>query len=93
LINCNLAVIPQVERPSFHIAAILGFEQPFLAVCTVVRAFDAQLSPPSGLEGWIDWDLGLMDARFCGPFEPLLFRFHHLRFIRELAVRAAVGSL
>ena len=73
----NLTDIPQVERPSFHIAAILGFEQPFLAVCTVVRSFDAQLSPTSGLEGWIDWDLGLMGARFGGPIEPLLVRFHH----------------
>jgi len=69
--------IPQVECPLFHISAILGSDQPFLAGCTLVRAFDAQLGTTSGLEGWIDWNLGLMGARFGGPIEPLLFMFYH----------------
>jgi hypothetical protein len=59
----------------FHISAILGSDQPFLAGCTLVRAFDAQLGTTSGLEGWIDWNLGLMtpvlvdlSSRFCSCF-------------------------
>ncbi len=89
----NAADIPQVERFSFHIAAILGSDQPFLANCTVVLASEHTLNTASGLEGGIDWYLGLMGACFGGPIEPLLFRFYHLRLIREPAVRAAVGSL
>ena len=72
-----LADIPQVERSSFQIAAILGSDQPFLANCTVVLASEHTLNTASGLEGGIDWYLGLMGACFGGPIEPLLFRFYH----------------
>ena len=85
--------IPHVERPLFHIVAILGSDQPFFGSYYLVLRLELALSATPSLEGCIDRGLVLIGARFGGAIEPLLFRIYHLRFIWEAAAHSVTGSL